>query len=299
VRGPIAFPGFKRRLAFALRLAQQRVTNTDVHCPYCGNAASRRLYRKFLLLEVRRCEVCDLMFRYPKAEPQKAVRYYDRNYDEFEQGCVTTLPSPAEAQRLVSHGFQGTTWDVGERLDLIRSAKPSGRFLDYGCSWGWVVAQATSAGFDAFGFEISRPRAAFGRQTFGLNIIDDPALLAQQMAGSVDVIYASHVLEHLPSIAHTFSELHRLLSDAGMLVIFVPNCGGLLARRDGIGWGPFANEAHTISFDPRFFEQNLPREGFDVTCFSSPYTDVRLDRDGPPAANAYDGDELMVVARKR
>jgi 2-polyprenyl-3-methyl-5-hydroxy-6-metoxy-1,4-benzoquinol methylase len=281
-----------------MRLAQQQLSGADSRCPYCESPMVEPLHRRYLVLEVRQCGVCGLMFRYPKAEPQQATAYYDSQYDDFEQGCGTTLPAPAEVERLKREGFGGTAWDASARLDLVRSLKPSGRFLDFGCSWGYVLPQAKAAGYDASGFEISHPRAAFGRQAFGLDIIDNPAQL-ERVAGTVDVIYASHVLEHLPTITHTFTQLHHLLSDTGMLVAFVPNCGGELARRYGINWGAFANEAHTISYDAAFFEKNLPRDGFNVRCFSSPYPGTELSSNRTPTAADQEGEALLLVATKR
>lgn len=71
------------------------------------------------------------------------------------------------------------------------------------------------------GFEISRKRAGYGRDRLGLDIIDDPAKLAALPDNSLDIIFTSHVLEHLPDLKDPFALFHRLLKKDGLLM---PSC---------------------------------------------------------------------------
>lgn len=289
---------WRHRLRFGLQLMSRRIAGADRRCPYCRSRETRALHRRCLILEVRQCADCGLMFRFPKAERGAANQYYQGDYDDFERGLVTKLPEPEQARIMVSEGFANTPWDARERLDLVVKIAGHGRLLDYGCSWGYLVAQAQRRGFQARGFEISRPRAQFGRAMMGADILDDPLALASLPDACVDVIYTSHVLEHLPDLEGVFPLFRRLLASRGVMLIFVPNCGGVQARRFGLRWGPFANQAHTLCFDAGFFERNLGKEGFSVSCRSDPYEHVGVVDQSPPAAAAgCDGDELLVVAR--
>ncbi len=230
------------------------------------------------MLEVRRCIGCQLLYRYPKAPQTDA--FYQEAYEEFERGLVTTLPTVED----LAVNLLGTPWDSSRRLSQISQLGAHGRLLDFGCSWGYLVAQARRHGLDAFGFEISLPRARFGREHLGVEILDQQADLDRLPAESVDMVYASHVLEHLAHLSGVFDGFARLLRPGGLLLILVPNCAGANARRLGVGWGPFTNEAHPISFEPVFFERNLTAHGFTVHCDSD--------------AAGQSGDELVVVARK-
>jgi SAM-dependent methyltransferase len=109
-----------------------------------------------------------------------------------------------------------------------------------------------------------------------------------------DVIVVSHVLEHLPSLADVFPRFHRMLTPNGRLIVLVPNCGGIAATREGVHWGPFANEAHLLSFDAAFFRRNLPPLGFAVDCYSYPYPPQLK----PGVSGDLSGDELCIVARR-
>jgi transcription elongation factor Elf1 len=56
-----------RRIRFAASMALRRLTGADRTCPYCGSPDTQSIHRKMFLLDVLRCSVCDLMFRYPQA----------------------------------------------------------------------------------------------------------------------------------------------------------------------------------------------------------------------------------------
>ena len=252
------------------------------------------MHRKLLLVDVLQCAQCGLMFRYPKNSVAENRAYYQQQYDSFEQGIVTTLPAPDEARAMAGRGFAGTPWHSPQHVAILQKVKPVGRMLDYGCSWGYFIVQARQAGYEASGFEISRSRAQFGRSVLQVECSDDPAMLATRVPESLDIVYTSHVLEHLPDLRTIFAYFARSLKPDGVLLIFVPNCGGSNAKALGPRWGPFVNEAHTISFDASFFERNLPEHGFSVTCTSDPY-DGFLSR----GALHTTGDELMFLARKR
>ena len=283
----------RRRVGFAAGLVWKRITGADARCPYCGDDGVERIHRKYALLEVRRCPRCRLMFRFPKGDLDR-TRYYEAAYRAFELGPATTLPSIDEAREMAGSGFAGTRWDAQLRFELLnRIAPPPARLLDYGSSWGYFVAQARQRGYDAFGYEIASGRARFGRDALDVRILTRLDQLTSLPNASIDVIYTSHVLEHLTSLDGIFGVFRRLLAPSGTLLIFVPNCGGLAARRMGAAWGPFTNEAHTLSLDRLFFERNLPSHGFSVTCLSNPYTATRLEQ----LTTDCDGDELLVIAK--
>lgn len=54
------------RLAFALECAAKIAGRQDNGCPYCGSARTRLIQRKNILLHLRKCDDCALMFRWPK-----------------------------------------------------------------------------------------------------------------------------------------------------------------------------------------------------------------------------------------
>jgi SAM-dependent methyltransferase len=129
----------------------------------------------------------------------------------------------------------------------------------------------------------------------GVTIIKETTELIHY-SDSFDVIFASHVLEHLPSLRGIFEMFFQLLKPNGLLLVFVPNCGGSSARKFGVNWGPMCCEKHPLAFDANFFLRNLPDCGFETVSFSDPYPyDLRPEMKARQRVEMFgDGDELVV-----
>ena len=283
------------RLAFAVKSLQRLLRSQPRSCPYCGSANTTFLQRKKLLLELRRCEDCCLMFRYPKDDPDTSFRFYQEAY---EQGVTTDLPKDTTLSRLIQTRFAGSEVDLASNIAIVKRYKQSGRLLDYGCSWGYGVYQFTNSGFEAVGFEISKPRAALARHALKVDVIDSLEGLDRLADASFDIIHCSHVLEHIPQLRPTFAAFRRLLRPSGLLVVFVPNAGGRPARSMGVDWGPMISEKHCFAFDAQFFARNLPAFGFAPMFGSSPHDSAPVSYvSKEQAAEQLPGEELLVVAQ--
>ncbi|MFM8470944.1 MAG: class I SAM-dependent methyltransferase [Limisphaerales bacterium] len=290
------------RLKFLFRVLGSRLRGQSMECPYCGDSNSRLLQRKKLVLQLRQCPDCLLKFRYPKDEIPSAKEFYEHDYRE---GPKTELLSVDSVKQMMAANFAGTPMDLSSKVALLRSHLPGGRVLDYGCSWGYGVAQLAAAGFDATGFEISRPRSAFGRKHLGVRIMDDVAELGNLPAGHFDAIFTSHVLEHLPVLKPTLEAFGRLLRPGGVLLVFVPNAGGLQARELGTRWLALIGEKHTLALDAPFFSEALPRHGIKPRFTSAEYWTGApypippiLLPEMPNCPTALDGDELVVLGSR-
>lgn len=282
------------RIGFLFSVLRRRLAGQDNNCPFCGSHGTSLVQRKKIFLELRRCEHCALMYRYPKDDLQNNVAFYQSAYEQDE---TTDLPSKDALARLLANNFRGTSLDFSEKIDLIKRIALVGRLLDYGCSWGYAVHQFRRAGFDAVGFEISAPRAEYGRTQLGVDIVDNFAALDNLPDAAFDVIYSSHVFEHLPDLKQPLATFRRLLKRSGIVVIFVPNAGGRKARELDVGWGPMIGEKHGLALDANFFARNLPTYGLAPKFGSTPYDSPLVDYESrEQAARVLTGDELLVVA---
>lgn len=237
------------------------------------------------------------MFRWPKDTPEFNKSFYQNRYQQV--GLTTELPDPGSLEKLIASNFRGTEKDFSGQIAVLRELMPQGKVLDFGCSWGYASFQLQQAGYDVIGFEISKGRAAFGRNYLRVNMLDDYGSL-DRLRGSFDVIFSSHVLEHLPSFKGVFERFGELLKPEGILLLFVPNCGGENATRLGVRWGPMVCEKHPQALDRNFFETTLPKHRFVVKTFSEPYDpkEIGLCVSNSIAPHEPRGDELMVYARK-
>jgi len=277
----------QERIGFASQVIKKRLAGQSQACPYCGTSDTVRLARKQLIVELRECPQCHLTFRYPKDDLADNFEYYQEKY---QQGNVTDLPDEAEIPALKANNFANVGRNIATHLRLIRAATKGTRLLDYGASWGYCTWQFQQAGYEAVGFDISRPRAEYGHRMLGVPIVNDIGSLPDH---SLDIVYTSHVLEHLPNPGEIIREFRRLLVKGGHLFIFVPNGAGEEARRLGVGWGPLINQRHVLALTPRFFDYCLSAEGFSAEFASNPYDDPPRPYD--PANPYFDGEELLAV----
>ncbi len=284
------------RIGFLVSVLHRRLAGQKNNCPYCGSDRTSLVQRKKIFLELRRCEDCALMYRYPKDDLQTNLDFYQSAYEQDE---TTDLPPPEDLPKMLESNFQGTTIDFSEKIELVKSIAGGGRLLDYGCSWGYAVYQLRRAGFDAIGFEISKPRAEYGRTQLGVDIVNNFAALDEIPSAAFDVIYSSHVCEHLPDLKQPLATFQRLLKPSGVLVVFVPNAGGRKARELGVRWGHMIGEKHPLALDANFFARNLPSYGLAPQFASSPYDGSLVEYESSvQATDALPGDELMVVAER-
>ena len=75
---------------------------------------------------------------------------------------------------MLETGFKGSDKDFTYHLSILRALKvpANGRILDFGANRGYGSWQFARAGFDVESFEISKPRARFGKK-LGLTIHTD------------------------------------------------------------------------------------------------------------------------------
>jgi 2-polyprenyl-3-methyl-5-hydroxy-6-metoxy-1,4-benzoquinol methylase len=284
----------RAKLDYLIRVVGHRLRGQPRACPYCLKTDRLCLLgRKKVIVEVIRCDHCGLIFRYPTEGVTENEERYQDIYDEPE---VTNLPADAQVSCFLRDGFPGNL-NFASKIAALRAVRANGRVLDYGCSWGYGVRQLCDAGFTAMGFEISRPRARFGADRLGVKIMDSAAALANLEPGSFDVLFSSHVIEHLPDLGKSFDLFARLLAPGGILFAMIPNFTGRVAR-DGLFWH-WIGQDHPIAPSHEFLGKALLEHGFASAHFGSgPFDQQVLARlkAGEFAQLDKDGEELLILA---
>jgi SAM-dependent methyltransferase len=124
------------------------------------------------------------------------------------------LPRAERMMALYPATYELLEHTLGRQGALLEVGCATGHFLQVGQQRGWRVA----------GTEVAPDLAQYARETFGLDVritgcIEDACLNAHEF----DVIYISHVLEHLHDPRDTLERLRLVLKDKGLLVVQVPN----------------------------------------------------------------------------
>jgi SAM-dependent methyltransferase len=224
--------------------------------------------------------------------------FYQHGYRQ-EDRITTDLPTEVEWQRMQSEGFGEK--DVSHYIDLFRNLFPDTssnaiRVLDYGCSWGYQTSQFLKAGFDCQGFELSKSRAAFGKERLGLPIASE----MQQIRGGLDIFFASHVIEHVPSPSALLDMADGLLKPGGYLCIESPNGSDSFRSIHPDHFHKLWGRVHPHFLSPRFYERWL--SGRPALITSSPFDSLwqRVSAwDGLSfSIDRLDGPSMLMISRK-
>jgi SAM-dependent methyltransferase len=225
-------------------------------CPVCDDTERQQLAAQsegaeFRGLSFTECGSCwhGYLSRRPSAE------WYQRYYSaEWDTGRVTAQPAAiglsdravavlkkAPGLRRLYRGLRDivspprNTHSL-ERENLmamlagIGNAKgmkflPRGyRVLEIGSGYGGALTLFNELGFAAVGTEASPHRVEFCRMR-GLDVvetsIEDVSALSRQ--GPFDLVYSSHVFEHILDLSGLMSQLAPMVADGGYIYIEVPN----------------------------------------------------------------------------
>lgn len=179
-------------------------------------------------------------------------------------GLGQTVPQPKDLSRYYReyhgnrHPFTARYCDH-RRLRLVRKAAGPARgrrLLDIGCGPGTFLRAVKGEGWDVVGTEMNPepPRQ------FGLEVVSD---IGELPAGKkFDCVTLWHSLEHLPEPRSTLQRVRQLLASDGVLMIAVPDFGGLQATIFGKEWLHLDVPRHLFHFDRRALSNLLTTSGF-------------------------------------
>jgi hypothetical protein len=213
-------------------------------CPSCGSAASKRIDAKFFnLTTLLQCQECFLRYRCPTDSHVKNYNYYQNFY--IQKGLTTDLPGKKELSCLLKAKFAGTEKDFSAYSGVIKEiSRYLGRkltILDYGANWGYSCFQFRH--YDevesVYGLELSKPRREFGEANLGVKYIDNPS----DLNASVDLLFSSHVIEHMSNPSMIKECADRVLKPDGVVLLTCPN-GSDSARFSSPGWRKLWGEVH-------------------------------------------------------
>jgi 2-polyprenyl-3-methyl-5-hydroxy-6-metoxy-1,4-benzoquinol methylase len=221
-------------------------------CPSCGLTDSRTIDRKFFYA-LKQCQGCKLNYRFPAETAEEMSQFYQDDYEQA--GMTTDLPSDEVLKKQMDSNFAGTEKDFSRVVNILNmlGIKPGARVLDYGANWGYGVHQLRKAGYNAEGYELSKPRAAFAEK-LAIHIETNIAAFKTPF----DVVYSGHVLEHVPNPRETILEQIGLLGESGFVVGHTPNGSAERQQSDPhkfhLSWG----RVHPVLLTGQFITTNFP-----------------------------------------
>jgi 2-polyprenyl-3-methyl-5-hydroxy-6-metoxy-1,4-benzoquinol methylase len=279
-----------QRFRYFARSALKWARTQSILCPSCGGAESEFVERKYLVTELRKCRVCKLLFRHPADSAAENFQFYQQ---EYRQGFTSDCPSDDALRQLLRTGFANSDRDYSTYLAILGSLgmRPGAKVIEFGASWGYGAWQLTRAGYQATGYEISRPRARYAREKLGVQVVDS----LSEVEGIADVFFSSHTLEHVPSIDHVISTARRWVKPGGFFIAFTPNGSEEFRSENPADFHRLWNRVHPNFLSGEFYQHIF--EDKPLLLASSPYDSRRLAQWDKQSRIAFplNGVELLCV----
>jgi SAM-dependent methyltransferase len=233
-------------------------------CPACSQTTEQRHLFAKNGCDVVQCAVCGL--GRAQASGFKPEQYYTGDY--FSGRHKDGYADYRGAEPVLRREFART-------VEFIRKFRPSGRLLDIGCAYGFLLEEARPF-YDVSGIEIAEDAADFCRRR-GLNVltgVPDEATVAR--LGAMDVITLLDVIEHLPDPHVTLTLCRRLLKPGGILVLTTGDFASLYARLAGSRWRLMTPPQHLWFFTPESLSRMGRKLGLRLEACDHPWKLVPL-----------------------
>jgi|TARA_R110000822_G_scaffold45999_3_gene122695 2-polyprenyl-3-methyl-5-hydroxy-6-metoxy-1,4-benzoquinol methylase len=186
----------------------------------------------------------DLLITEPVPKTEDLPKYYES--EEY-------ISHTDEKRGLLSNLYQLVKkWSLQKKAKLIYAQNNgAGSLLDVGAGTGDFLKIAKEKGWEVYGME-PNPNALKLANKKGINL---KSSLKDFAGKQFDVITLWHVLEHVPNLEETISELSNLVKPNGTLIIAVPNFKSFDAKHYGRFWAAFDVPRHLWHFSKDSIEK--------------------------------------------
>ena len=166
-----------------------------VNCDLCQIDDFRVLFER-PDTRIVRCNRCGLVYINPRLKQESGKEAYA---DDYTLGYIAKQASKRRRARRI--------------VKRISRLKKGGRFLDIGCSAGFILEAARNMGFEPYGVEIAPDALKYAKEEMGLQVSNGYIEESHFPDSFFDVITAYSVLEHVLYPVKFLQETERILKD--------------------------------------------------------------------------------------
>ena len=219
-----------------------------ISCPVCEGQSFSFLFKKRDEPFVR-CDSCSLVLINPRPIFDQILETYDNDYSrDYAKKAGAKLKRSAKRVRLVKKDFLA-----------------NGRWLDIGCSAGFVVKAAIDNNFDAYGVDIEPWGINYGNTVLGLKNLAAGLLEDQDYPEKFfNVISLYDVIEHVPDLNLLVKELKRILAPGGVIDIITPDISHFGVTNPLCDWKEIKSSEHLYYFDKKTLERLFKKHGLSI-----------------------------------
>ena len=227
-------------------------------CLLCGGKRSKMIHKFSSLpksrrgkqtLDIKRCSKCGLVATHP---PQPNDHWNDKYEGDYWREYQTSI-----GERRIDERFEEFEMISEERIGYLQSFyqllppplrfNPNGKFLDVGCSMGFLVKAAEDAGFkDARGIDPNQQDVDEGIERYSVNL--EQGYIGDYEEASFDVIMCFNTIEHVSRPDHLMEQMANRLRPNGALVVGTHDieCENYLG--EGVNWKHIKPAEHLYYF---------------------------------------------------
>lgn len=125
------------------------------------------------------------------------------------------------------------------------ATKSKGNLLDLGCGGGRILEIAKQYGWQTTGIEIDTEAVNTANKK-GLNVIQGGYEKLGDFNNHFDIIYCSHVLEHVYNPKDLLVKAQRALKQNGQFILTLPNAKSFLRATFGAAWRGLEAPRHLV-----------------------------------------------------
>jgi 2-polyprenyl-3-methyl-5-hydroxy-6-metoxy-1,4-benzoquinol methylase len=231
-------------------------------CPICNNTAFKPFLKAkdyFLTMEgftIQQCLSCKFLFTNPRPEKEEIGKYYRSesyiSHSDSTKGLINKIYQTIRSKTL------------NEKASWIYNHKKQGRVLDIGAGTGHFLNAMARKGYSVTGMEPEESARKIAKAQFDLILYNELESIPDE-GDRYDVITLWHVLEHVHELDATLKRIRSLVSDAGILVVAVPNPESYDAQKYGKYWAAYDLPRHLYHFTRETITKTLKPYGFELS----------------------------------
>lgn len=195
----------------------------EINCPICDNNEIENISEKDkygIPHNVGICKKCGFIFANKRMDKNSYTNFYIHHFNDLDIGYSVgfdeSFRSQYENARNSIYPF------VSDCIDLFRNLN----VLEVGCSSGGAIQYFKEMGHNVFGLDLGIDAIEYGKNKYGLNLIniDLPDYNADI---KFDLVIYNSVFEHIGDVKSHMIKLHEIMAENGKLFLRVPGIKNL------------------------------------------------------------------------